>query len=66
MVGALPIGFLRLVGLIRSKFLSDRMHGSEGAAISGERLDALRTGVLYGLAGLGSCPWLTHMRCSAC
>ena len=46
MVSALPFGFLRLNGLIRSKYLAARLHGSEVAAVSGRHLDAFRTGIV--------------------
>ena len=46
MVGALPFGFLRLVGFVRSKYLPAGLHGSEGAAISGKHLDAFRSGIV--------------------
>ena len=46
MVGVLPFGFLRLVGIIRSKYLPAGLHGSEGAAISVKHLDAFRTGIV--------------------
>ena len=46
MVVASPFGFLRLVGFVRSKYLPAGLHGSEGAAISGKRLDAFRSGIV--------------------
>ena len=46
MVGGLPYGFLRLVGLIRSNYLPASLDGSEGAAVSGKHLDAFRTGIV--------------------
>ena len=33
-VGALPLGFQRLLGMVRSKYLPGGLHGCEGAAVS--------------------------------
>ena len=33
-VGALPLGFQRMLGLVRSKYLPGGLHGCEGAAVS--------------------------------
>ena len=38
LVGALPFGFLKLVGFVRSKFLPAGLHGAECSAISGKNL----------------------------
>ena len=43
MVGALPFGFLRLIGFDRAKFLLAGLHGSEGSHISLRNLSAFRT-----------------------
>ena len=37
MVSALPFGFLRLVGFVRSTFLPAGLHGSEGAMVSQQK-----------------------------
>ena len=46
MVGALPFGFLRLVGIVRSKFLPAGLHGAEGSHISCKNLSSFRTGIV--------------------
>ena len=46
MVGALPFGFLRLVGFARAKFLPAGLHGSEGSHVSARNLSAFRTGIV--------------------
>ena len=46
MVGALPFGFLRLVGFVRTKFLPAGLHGAEGAHISCKNLSSFRTGIV--------------------
>ena len=46
MVGALPFGFLRLVGIVRSKFLPAGLHGAEASHISGKNLSSFRTGIV--------------------
>ena len=46
MVGALPFGFLRLVGIVRAKFLPAGLHGAEGSHISLKKLNSLRTGIV--------------------
>ena len=46
MVGALPFGFLRLVGFARSKFLPAGLHGAEGSHISFKNLNSFRTGIV--------------------
>ena len=43
LVSALPFGFLRLVGIVRSKFLPAGLHGCEGAPISIRKVDSFRT-----------------------
>ena len=45
-VGALPLGFLRFVGFVRTKFLPAGLHGSESAAVSGKSVDAFRTSIV--------------------
>ena len=46
MVSALPFGFLRHIGLPRSKYLPAGLHGSEGAAFSSKNIDAFRSGIV--------------------
>ena len=46
LVSALPFGFLRLVGMVRSQFLPAGLHGSEGASRSGKNLNAFRSSVV--------------------
>ena len=46
MIGALPFGFLRLVGIARAKFLPAGLHGSEGSHVSSKNLSAFRTGIV--------------------
>ena len=46
MVGALPFGFLRLVGIVRTKFLPASLHGAEGSHISCKNLNSFRTGIV--------------------
>ena len=45
-VGALPFGFLRLLHIIRSKFLPGGLHGSEGSHISSKNICSFRTGIV--------------------
>ena len=44
-VGALPLGFQRMLGLVRSKYLPGGLHGCEGAAVSVTALASFRAGV---------------------
>ena len=46
MVGALPFGFLRLVGFVRTKFLPAGLHGAEWSHISCKNLSSFRTGIV--------------------
>ena len=46
MVGALPFGFLRLVGIVRAKFLPAGLHGAEGSHVSFKNLSSFRTGIV--------------------
>ena len=46
MVGALPFGFLRLVGFVRAKFLPAGMHGAEGSLVSCKKMASFRTGIV--------------------
>ena len=48
MVGALPFGFLKLVGIVRSKFLPAGLHGAEGSHISCKNLSLLAEKASYG------------------
>ena len=45
-VGALPFGFLRLFGIIRSKYLPPGLHGAEGAHVYCKNLSSFRTGIV--------------------
>ena len=44
-VGALPMGFQRMLGMVRSKYLSGGLHGCEGAAVSVTALSSFRSAV---------------------
>ena len=44
-VGALPMGFQRMHGMVRSKYLPGGLHGCEGAAISVSALSSFRSAV---------------------
>ena len=44
-VGALPLGFQRMLGLVRSKYLPGGLHGCEGAAVSVTALASFRAAV---------------------
>ena len=44
-VGALPLGFQRMLGMVRSKYLPGGLHGCEGAAISVSALSSFRSAV---------------------
>ena len=44
-VGALPLGFQRMLGLVRSKNLPGGLHGCEGAAVSVTALPSFRAAV---------------------
>ena len=44
-VGALPLGFQRMLGLVRSKYLPGGLHGCEGAAVSVTALSSFRAAV---------------------
>ena len=46
MVGALPFGFLRLVGVVEANILSAGLHGAEGSHISCNNLSSFRTGLV--------------------
>ena len=46
MIGALPFGFLRLVGIFRTKFLLVSLHGAEGSHISFKNLNSFWTGIV--------------------
>ena len=45
-LGALPFGFLRLVGFARTKFLPAGLHGAQGSHISLKNLSSFRTGIV--------------------
>ena len=61
MVGALPFWFLRLVGIVRSKFLPAGLHGAEGSHTSCKNLSSLRT-VIVKACWPKKLPWLIPMR----
>ena len=42
-VGALPLGFQRMLGMVRSKYLPGGLHGCEGAAVSVIALSSFRS-----------------------
>ena len=42
-VGALPLGFQRMLGMVRSKYLPGGLHGCEGAAVSVTALSSFRS-----------------------
>ena len=44
-VGALPMGFQHMLGMVRSKYLPGGLHGCEGAAISVSALGSFRSAV---------------------
>ena len=44
-VGALPLWFQRMLGLVRSKYLPGGLHGCEGAAFSVTALGSFRSAV---------------------
>ena len=44
-VGALPLGFQRMLGMVRSKHLPDGLHGCEGAAVSVTALSSFRSAI---------------------
>ena len=44
-VGALPLGFQRMLGMVRSRYLPGGLHGCEGAAISVSALGSFRSAV---------------------
>ena len=44
-VGALPLGFQRMLGLVRSKYLPGGLHVCEGAAISVTALSSFRSAI---------------------
>ena len=44
-VGALPLGFQRMLGMVRSKYLLGGLHGCEGAAIPVSALGSFRSAV---------------------
>ena len=44
-VGALPLGFQRMLGMVRSKYLPGGLHGCEGAAISVSALSSFRSAI---------------------
>ena len=44
-VGALPLGFQRMLGLVRSKYLPGGLHGCEGAAVSVTALSSFRSAI---------------------
>ena len=46
MVGALPVGFLRLVGSVRAKFLPAGLHGAEGSHVSCKNVASFGAGVV--------------------
>ena len=53
LVSVLPLGFLRLLALTRSKYLLAGLNSSQGAAASRNS------------PGPGSCPWPIHVLCAA-
>ena len=44
-VGALPLGFQRMLGMVRSKYLPGGLHGCEGAAVSVPALSSFRSAI---------------------
>ena len=44
-VGALPLGFQRMLGMVRSKYLPGGLHGCEGAAVSVTALCSFRSAI---------------------
>ena len=44
-VGALPVGFQRMLGMVRSKYLPGGLHGCEGAAVSVTALSSFRAAI---------------------
>ena len=44
-VGALPLGFQRMLGMVRSKYLPGGLHGCEGAAVSVTALGSFRSAI---------------------
>ena len=44
-VGALHLGFQRMLGMVRSKYLPGGLHGCEGAAVSVTALGSFRTAI---------------------
>ena len=44
-VGALHLGFQRMLGMVRSKYLPGGLHGCEGAAISVGALGSFRSSI---------------------
>ena len=44
-VGALTLGFQRMLGMVRSKYLPGGLHGCEGAAVSVTALSAFRSAI---------------------
>ena len=44
-VGALPLGFQRMLGMVRSKYLPGGLHGCEGAAVSVTALSSFRSAI---------------------
>ena len=44
-VGALTLGFQRMLGMVRSKYLPSGLHGCEGAAVSVTALSSFRSAI---------------------
>ena len=44
-VGALPLGFQSMIGMVRSKYLPGGLHGCEGAAVSVTALSSFRSAI---------------------
>ena len=44
-VGALPLGFQRMLGMVRSKYQPGGLHGCEGAAVSVAALSSFRSAI---------------------
>ena len=44
-VGALTLGFQRMLGMVRSKYLPGGLHGCEGAAVSVTALSSFRSAI---------------------
>ena len=44
-VGALPLGFQRMLGMVRSNYLPGGLHGCEGAAVSVTALSSFRSAI---------------------